>query len=278
MSQKQKVSSMCGYFGYSRAAYYKSLKERECVCFSESLILEMIFRERCLQPRLGGKKLYRMPESGIREIAPHFGRDKFFDLLRRHHLLVDRKRQYRKTTNSCHHFHKYCNLVRDLSIDRPNRVWAADITYLRTDKGFVYLSLLTDMYSRKIVGWELSENLTIEGSLAALKKALKDNPVRRSLIHHSDRGVQYCSHEYVKLLKMNTIDISMTEDSHCYENALAGRVNGILKDEYLPDATFRDFAHAKKACRQAVDLYNKRRPHLSLMYKTPWQVHHGHAA
>ena len=265
---------MCSYFGYSRAAYYKSLKEQETVCFSESLILDMVRRERHLQPRLGGKKLYWMLGSDIHGMVPHFGRDKFFSLLRKYDLLVERKGQYCKTTNSYHHFHKYGNSVRELSIDRPNRVWAADITYLRTEKGFVYLSLLTDMYSRKIVGWELSESLSIEGSLAALKKALKENPLRHSLIHHSDRGVQYCSHDYVKLLKKNTIEISMTEDNHCYENALAERVNGILKDEYLLDATFRDFAHAEKACRQAVELYNTRRTHLSLKYKTPWQVHH----
>ena len=265
---------MCAYFGYSRASYYKSLKEKESVCFSESVILEMIMRERCLQPRLGGKKLYHMLGSDIHAIAPRFGRDKFFALLRKHGLLVERKRLYRKTTNSYHHFHKYGNLIRNLSLDRPNRVWAADITYLRTDKGFVYLSLLTDMYSRKIVGWELSPSLSIEGSLATLKKALRENPIREGWIHHSDRGVQYCSHEYVKLLKKSTIGINMTEDNHCYENALAERVNGILKDEYLLDANFRDFAHAKKACKEAVELYNTRRPHLSLMYKTPWQVHH----
>ena len=265
---------MCSYFGYSRAAYYKSLRSQISGSFSETLILDLVHSERRLQPRLGGKKLYWMLCSDIHQIAPDFGRDKFFDLLRRHHLLVERKRQYRKTTDSYHHFHKYGNLVRDLCIDRPNRVWAADITYLRTDRGFVYLSLLTDMYSRKIVGWSVSQSLSIEGSLEALKKAFKENPLRQSLIHHSDRGVQYCSHDYVKLLKKNIIEISMTEDNHCYENALTERVNGILKDEYLLDATFRDFAHAKKACRQAVELYNTRRPHLSLKYKTPCQVHH----
>ena len=274
MSKKQKVNSLCAYFQYSRAAYYKSLQERESVCFSESLILEAVFRERHLQPRLGGRKLYWMLRTDIHRITPHFGRDKFFNLLRSHDLLVERKGKYCKTTNSYHHFHKYANRVKDFILSGPNQAWACDITYLRTEKGFVYLSLLTDMYSRKIVGWRLSESLSIEGSLTALKKALKENPLRRSLIHHSDRGVQYCSHEYVKLSKKNKIDISMTEGNHCYENALAERVNGILKDEYLLDATFRDFAHAKNACKEAVELYNTRRPHLSLKYNTPCQVHH----
>jgi transposase InsO family protein len=234
----------------------------------------MVRRERCLQPRLGGKKLYWMLGSDIRAIYPHFGRDKFFSLLRENDLLVERKREYRRTTHSYHHFHKYCNLIKDLSVARPNQVWASDITYLRTEKGFVYLSLLTDMYSRKIVGWSVSNSLSIESSVDALKKALRDNPLQNSLIHHSDRGVQYCSHEYVKILKKKSISISMTEDNHCYENAMAERVNGILKDEYLLDRTFKDLAHAQKACKEAVMLYNTRRPHWSLKFKTPEQMHH----
>jgi transposase InsO family protein len=265
---------MCNYFGYSRAAYYKSVNADATVCVSESLILDMVRRERRLQPRLGVKKLYFMLRSDICRILPHFGRDKFFDLLRRHNLLVERKRQYRKTTNSYHHFHKYCNLIKDLPISRPNQVWASDITYLRTVNGFVYLSLLTDMYSRKIVGWALSESLSIEGCLTALKSALKEKSSQQSLIHHSDRGIQYCSHHYVNTLKNNKISISMTEDNHCYENALAERVNGVLKDEYLLGETFRDYAHARRSCMEAVNLYNTRRPHWALNLKTPQQVHH----
>ena len=164
-------------------------------------------------------------------------------------------------------------MIKDLLVSRPNQVWVCDITYLRTEKGFVYLSLLTDRYSRKIVGWCLSKSLSIEGSVDALKKALKANPHHHSLIHHSDRGVQYCSHAYVKILNRYGISISMTEENHCYENAMAERVNGILKDEYLLDATFRDFAHAKRACREAIELYNTRRPHWSLKLKTPEEVH-----
>ena len=267
---------MCIYFQYSRAAYYKSQKERASVRFSESLIVDMVFGERYLQPRLGGKKLYHMLCSDIHAIAPCFGRDRFIDLLRRHDLLVARRRQYRKTTHSYHHFHKYGNRIKDLTLSGANQVWASDITYLRTEKGFVYLSLLTDMYSRKIVGWSVSESLSIEGSLDALKKALREHSPQ---IHHSDRGVQYCSNDYVKLLKKNNVSISMTEENHCYENALAERVNGILKDEYLLDRTFRDLVHAKKSCNEAVELYNTRRPHWALKLKTPWQVHHDdHAA
>jgi transposase InsO family protein len=274
---------MCNYFGYSRAAYYKSLKVEEKVVLSSSLILDMVRNERRIQPRLGGKKLYWMLGSdtayfvhstSIRAILPHFGRDKFFALLRDHDLLVERKRQWSRTTHSYHHFHKYGNMIKDLSIFRPNQVWASDITYLRTGKGFVYLSLLTDMYSRKIVGWSVSNSLSIECSVAALKKALREHPVQTPLIHHSDRGVQYCSHTYVNLLKKNKISISMTEENHCYENAMAERVNGILKDEYLLDRTFKDLSDAQKACKEAVMLYNTRRPHWSLKFKTPEQMHH----
>jgi transposase InsO family protein len=186
---------------------------------------------------------------------------------------VERKRQYQKTTHSYHHFHKYGNKIKALNIVRPNHVWASDITYLRTEQGFVYLSLLTDMYSRKIVGWSVSGSLSIEGSLDALNRSLKANPVRQPLIHHSDRGVQYCCHDYVKKLKKHHIEISMTEENHCYENGLAERVNGILKDEYLLDRTFKDLAHAQKACQEAVILYNTRRPHWALKFKTPEQVH-----
>jgi transposase InsO family protein len=136
---------------------------------------------------------------------------------------VARRRQYRNTTLSSHHFHRYGNLIRDLSIVRPNQVWASDITYLRTGKGFVYLSLLTDMCSRKIVGWSVSNSLSIEGCVTALKKALRENRLQEPSVHHSDRGVQYCSHEYVKILKKRKISISMTEENHCYENAMAER-------------------------------------------------------
>jgi transposase InsO family protein len=268
---------MCGYFNYIRAAYYKSLRAEQKTCFCESLILDLVIHERRQQPRIGGKKLYFMLRPAIDAITPHFGRDKFFALLQKSDLLVKRKRQYHRTTNSWHHFHKYSNKIKDLTLSRPNRVWAADITYIRTETHFLYLSLITDMYSRKIVGWSLSGSLSIDGSIAALKIALRSNRLKNRLIHHSDRGVQYCSHDYVKILKNNEIDISMTEENHCYENALAERVNGILKDEYLLDITFKDFAHAQKACKEAVTLYNNRRPHWALVFRTPQQVHNSTA-
>jgi len=273
-AKKHPISGMCSYFEYSRAAYYKSLKKHIRTTFCETVIADMVRAERCVQPRLGGRKLYHILGNDIRLVALHVGRDKFFSLLRRTGLLVERKRSYTKTTRSWHHFHKYDNLLRDISDVRPDQVWASDITYIRTEKKFVYLSLITDMYSRRIVGWSLSESLSIEGCLSALKKALKQSSNRRPQMHHSDRGVQYCSNEYVQVLKKNKIAISMTEDRHCYENALAERVNGILKDEYLLDGTFKNFSHAEKSCREAIRLYNTRRPHHALKFKTPEQVYH----
>ncbi|MDR0421751.1 MAG: IS3 family transposase [Proteiniphilum sp.] len=178
-----------------------------------------------------------------------------------------------------HHFHKWKNCVPDEPLTARNQVWASDITYIRTLEGFAYLALITDMYSRKIVGWSLSRSLSIEGAMEALTKALKSNRGDMDgLIHHSDRGVQYCSHEYVKLLQKNGIKISMTEVNHCYENGLAERVNGILKDEFLLDTTFNNCGQALSACSCAIRTYNELRPHWSLGLKTPSQVHKMHAA
>jgi transposase InsO family protein len=200
------------------------------------------------------------------------GRDSLFDILREHHMLIRRKKAYCKTTNSYHHFHKYKNLIKDMEITGPNQVWASDITYIRTVKGFCYLALITDMYSRKIVGYDISDSLELAGCLRALKSALRHARPKAGLIHHSDRGIQYCSHQYVDELKKRKIKISMTEENHCYENALAERVNGILKDEFYLDQCFFSTHHASKATKNAINIYNSKRLHLSLGYKTPNMV------
>ena len=263
---------LCAYFKCSRNSYYKRIKAKEIELMFESFLLDLVLRERKLQPRIGGKKLYYLLKEEIHLLDSHFGRDKFLRFLSAHDLTI-KKKSYTKTTDSFHRFHKYKNRLKSARIYSKNQAWAADITYIRTEKGFVYLSLLTDVYSRKIVGWELSESLSIEGSIRALKKAFRDNGSPKGLIHHSDRGVQYCSTEYVKLLDKHKSIISMTEENHCYENALAERVNGILKDEYLLDGTFKDYNSALRACKEAVELYNTRRPHWALKFKTPQQIH-----
>jgi len=233
----------------------------------------MVLRERRQHPRMGGKKLYFMLKQNMKEMDLDIGRDKFLTFLGRNNLLVDRKRSYMRTTYSYHRFRTYKNLVKDNPAETSNSTWAADITYIRTGSGFVYLSLLTDMYSRKIVGWCLAKSLSIEGCLKALKQALAGIAEPAGLIHHSDRGIQYCSREYVRLLHRHKVRISMTQENHCYENAMAERVNGILKDEYLLDNTFKDYKSALKACREAILLYNTKRPHWALNLKTPQEVH-----
>jgi len=201
------------------------------------------------------------------------GRDSLNKILREHKMLTLRKKYSMKTTNSHHRFYKYNNSIKALEITRPNQVWASDITYIRTVKGFCYLALITDMYSRKIVGYDLSDSLELKGCVRALNKAIYQAKSIEGLIHHSDRGIQYCSNVYTQILKRKKIDISMTEENHCYENAMAERVNGILKDEFYLDQTFDNVAHAKRAAKNAINLYNEIRLHLSLDYKTPNMVY-----
>ena len=205
------------------------------------------------------------------------GRDTLFNVLRKYQMLTLRKKYSARTTNSYHRFYKYNNIIKDIELNRPNQVWASDITYIRTVKGFCYLALITDMYSRKIVGYDLSDSLELKGCVRALNKAVYQAKNINGLIHHSDRGIQYCSNIYTQILKRKKIDISMTEENHCYENALAERVNGILKDEFYMDQTFTNTAHAKRAVKSAIKLCNEIRLHLSLDFKTPNMVYNNAA-
>jgi transposase InsO family protein len=188
-------------------------------------------------------------------------------------MLTLRKKYSARTTNSMHRFYKYNNIIKDLEITKSNQVWVSDITYIRTINGFCYLALITDMYSRKIVGYDLSNSLELTGCVRALQKALKQAGKRSPQIHHSDRGIQYCSNIYTGLLHKKKIKISMTEENHCYENAVAERVNGILKDEFYLDQTFDSITQAKQATKNAINLYNQVRLHLSLDFKTPNMVY-----
>jgi len=209
----------------------------------------------------------------LHKIDAGLGRDKFFDILRNKKLLVKRRKKYAYTTNSFHRFKMYKNAFKSKLLTAPHQALVSDITYLRTSSGFVYLSLITDAYSRKITGWSLSCSLSIEGTMEAMKMAIKQLPNKEGVIHHSDRGIQYCSNDYVALLNKHKITISMTEENHCYENAMAERVNGILKEEFLLDTEFADQAMALKAVKEAVTTYNNLRPHWSLKLYTPEQVH-----
>lgn len=263
------MSEVCACFHLKRDAFYKYLKRWQHYKSVESQVIQLVKQERKEQPRVGVRKLHQALQPSFDAKQIKLGRDSLFNILRVNNMLVKRKRAYAKTTNSYHHFHKYNNLIKELEITKPNQVWVSDITYIRTVKGFCYLALITDLYSRKIIGYDLSDSLELAGCLRALKKALWHTKPAAGLIHHSDRGVQYCSHMYVNELKRKGIKISMTEENHCYENAIAERVNGILKDEFYLDQCFFSDVHAKRAAKNAIKLYNNKRLHVSLGYKTP---------
>ena len=266
------LSEICSCFNLKRDAYYKYIKRFKHRKTVVGQVLGLVKQEQKEQPRVGTRKLHNALFEDFRVANLKIGRDSLFDILRANNMLVKRKRAYAKTTNSYHHFHKYNNLVKDLKVTAPNQVWVSDITYIRTINGFCYLALITDLYSRKIIGHDISDTLELTGCLRALKKALWQARPAANLIHHSDRGVQYCSHMYVNELKKRNIKISMTEENHCYENAVAERVNGILKDEFYLDQCFFSTMHAKKATKSAIKIYNNKRLHLSLGYKTPNRV------
>lgn len=209
------------------------------------------------------------------QIKGPIGRDKFFDVLRDNGLLVNRRKRYERTTNSLHRFRKHKNQFKNNRPTAPNQAFVSDITYLRTGSRFVYLFLTTDAFSRKIVGWDVSASLGVEGALKTARMAINQCPNPKKAIHHSDRGLQYCLPVFEKQLVDQGMVISMTEENHCYENAMAERVNGILKDEYLLGEDQRDLETAKKAAREAIEIYNTRRLHWSLDLKTPESVHSG---
>ncbi len=267
------VTEICKVHGYSRQAYYKRRSESYFMILMEAIMLERVQEIRRRQPKIGGKKLYHKIKPLLLEMHFKFGRDRFFDFLRRHGLLIRRRKKYVKTTDSRHRLRKYGNLIKEMEISTPHQVYVADITYIRTLEGFCYLFLITDACSRKIVGYCLSRNLGIEGCIRALRMALNQIPKAAVVIHHSDRGFQYCSYDYIDLLKQKKIDISMTEQNHVYENALAERVNGILKDEFMLGETLRNYKIAQQMVKESVTIYNDERPHQSLNYDTPSMRH-----
>jgi putative transposase len=267
------VLGLCGRAGMSRQNYYATRRRRQRRAVDEDLIVKLVRRERQQQPRLGGRKLLWVLGEQLREHDVVVGRDRFFEVLGEHELLVERKPGQAKTTNSRHSLPVFRNLVAGHTPMAPNQVWVSDLTYIRTDEGFLFGAVIMDLFSRKIVGSHVGDSLEAEGCLAALDEALGRLPADRHPIHHSDRGCQYCCHEYVTRLQSRELSISMTEVMHCYENAAAERVIGTLKQEYELDRTFRTKAQAMEAFAQGVYLYNYRRPHLSLGYGIPGSVH-----
>ena len=257
----------------SRQNYYRKRKQRQRHELEKKRILELVQMERRLQPRLGGRKVLLRISSNLKSEGIELGRDRFFDLLREKDLLIRRKRKKIQTTDSRHSKRVYPNQLKDLELTNTHQAWVSDITYLQTLEGTLFLSLITDAYSRKIVGWHVSPHLDTRGCIQALKKALNQLPADATALHHSDRGCQYASKAYTQILKDHHCRISMTEENHCYENSKAERVNGILKHEYGLKQKWKTKDQMIKAVRQAIWLYNEKRPHMSLGYRTPQQVH-----
>lgn len=267
------MDTLCGLFGKSRQAYYQREKHVYREAVKEDILLQMVESQRKLMPRIGGRKLLHLLKPLLNgEML--MGRDSFFDFLRKHHLLVGKPRLRARTTFSNHWLHKYPNLIAGYEPEKVHRLWVSDITYIPTAEGFCYLSLITDAYSRKIIGWAAGNSLEASHSVKALKMALCQLPKgTRDVVHHSDRGVQYCCQQYVKLLKKNHFQISMTENSDPRENAMAERVNGILKDEWLNQVSFKTVDQAEGEISKVIKIYNQQRPHSSLGMKTPGFVH-----
>lgn len=273
MKLKASIAKLCRKTGMSRQNFYKGSKERVRREVDGDLIEELVRAERMVQPRLGGKKLHRLLKPELEKAGVRIGRDLFFGVLGERGLLLEPLPKAPRTTNSRHSLPVFRNLLADMEVDAPNQAWVSDITYIRTDEGFLYLSLITDDWSRKIVGYHAGDTLETEGCLRALEQAVKELVDGMFPLHHSDRGCQYCSHLYTGRLREYGLGISMTEELHCYENAKAERVNGILKQEYFLGGCFRTKQQAIKAVDQAVWLYNTRRPHQALKYEIPATVH-----
>jgi putative transposase len=263
------VSCLCREYNISRANYYKAGRTIEKRQMQSDVMTEMVHQIRKILPRVGGRKLYHMLGEDLVNAAINIGRDRFFGFLRDEGLLIRPTRKYVKTTNSTHRFRTYSNLIEDKKINQPHQAWVCDITYIRTMEGFNFLSLITDAYSRKIVGYDLSSSLELEGCKRSLNMALNQLPPNYKLIHHSDRGFQYCSNVYTAILNKHNIQISMAQKGNCYENAMAERVNGILKQEFYLDENFKTREIAQKAVHQAIKYYNEIGPHFSINLLTP---------
>lgn len=270
---ESEMDTLCGLFGKSRQAYYQRKKYVYREVLKEEIVLQMVEKQRGLMPRLGGRKLLTLLEPHLQgELL--MGRDRFFDFLRERGLLVRKRGRGTRTTFSNHWLHKYPNLITGFAAEKAHQLWVSDITYIWTDEGNCYLSLVTDGYSRKIIGWQLGSSLEAKHSVKALKMAIRQLPKgTRDVFHHSDRGVQYCCQEYVRILEKNHFQISMTQNGDPRENALAERVNGILKGEWFNDMSFTTIDEARSAIERIIRIYNQVRPHSSLEMKTPCFAH-----
>ena len=270
------LTKLCRLFGKTRQAYYDQSWRNSDEQLHEAFIIDKVKTIRKYIQRIGGLQLYTMLKKELQLHNIHIGRDRFYDLLRDHNLLIKIRKRYAITTNSNHPYYKWPDLTGNVITTAIEQLWVSDITYLRTENGFVYLSLITDAYSRKIVGFHVSQYLKAQGCIIALDKAisqLSTEKEKRKLIHHSDRGIQYCCESYTSVLQDNNINISMTQTGSPYDNAIAERVNGILKQQVGLNQVFKSYTAAVTAVCKAIDAYNCLRPHMSISNLTPQKAH-----
>ena len=266
------LQSLCGLFGYSRQAFYKQQRlqvERQSV---EGLVLQQVINIRKEQPRCGTRKLVVMLQPFFKKQGIQIGRDAFFYLLAKNKLLIRKRKRSTHTTNSKHFFYRYPNLVAHFMPMHAHELWVADITYIPMKERFAYLYLITDAYSRKIVGFHVSDDMRVSSAIVALQKAIDQKPRDAIVIHHSDRGLQYCSNDYVALLQQHHARISMTQNGDPYENAMAERVNGILKSELISES-YPDLKAAMQHIARCITVYNYKRVHSSINWQIPDKVH-----
>lgn len=256
----------------NRQVYYRTIRSSKDKLELSEKVIDLVLSIRVSMPRLGTRKLYYLLESKLKVLG--VGRDKLFRILRANNLLIQPKKSYHVTTDSHHRFRKHKNQIKDIEFTRPEQVWVSDITYVGNRENPCYLALITDAYSKKIMGYNVSNSLNVNGSLRALEMAISKRVYKKEpIIHHSDRGLQYCSNEYQKLLKNNGICTSMTEKYDPYENAIAERINGILKQEFAIDKYDTSIQIKTRLIKNAIEIYNKDRPHLSNSMLTPNQMH-----
>jgi putative transposase len=268
------LSRICRLLGITRQAYYQHFWYVSDVSIEQQLVLQQVKEIRTIHPAIGGRKLYFLLQPFLLEHQIKIGRDALFDLLVANKLLVRKRKRKVSTTQSHHWLKKYSNLTKTWYPQKPNELWVADITYVPITNGFLYLSLITDAYSHKIMGYNIANNLEAIHTVKALQMALKNKTTTvNQLIHHSDRGIQYCCAEYVSLLKKDNIQISMTENGDPLENPIAERVNGIIKQEYLSHYLIYNQYQAIQLLETIIKTYNQKRPHQSINMLTPEVVH-----
>lgn len=265
------LGRICRLFGITRQAYYKHLKAIERILIEDHIVCQMVLNVKKEHPRMGTRKVYHLIKPDLDKSNIKLGRDALFDLVSENNLQVTKRKRKHITTNSNHMFKRYPNLIKDIEPERPNQVWVSDITYIKTlEQEFLYLFLISDAYSKKVLGYRLAKTLDSRHAVNSLQDAIENTrkPIS-GLIHHSDRGIQYCSKDYISMLKKNNIVISMTENGDPLENAIAERINGILKDEYLNQYPSLTSFQLKKSIKK----YNNIRPHLSCDMLTPEVAH-----